>query len=67
LNAYAIFAVTDHLESLRADAAKRRMTQNGPTVRDRIAAAAESFKAVITSAASPDTILPTLNEYPYRS
>jgi hypothetical protein len=67
VNAYAILVVNEHIESLRADATKRRLA-SGPTLRDRITAAAHTLRANLTApVVSADSVLPTLSDYPYRS
>jgi hypothetical protein len=68
MNAYAIFAVNEHMEFLLDEAAKRRQTQSTkPGILERIASAASSMSA---SLAMPldnrGSILPKLEDYPYR-
>ncbi len=69
MNAYAIFAVNDHLGSLLDEAAERRArearTQRG---RGRFARILASLSRSIDSAAeSAPRLVPTLTDYPYRS
>ena len=69
MNAYATFAVNSHLQVLLDEAAARRaLTIEKPSLRARIASAASSVKAAIVVPAdySP-SILPALDDYPYRS
>ena len=67
MNAYAIFAVNEHLEFLLAEAAQRRMTVPAkPSLRQRIASVASSIKAALDAEADySKSILPRLD--PYRS
>jgi hypothetical protein len=69
MNAYAIFVVNNHLQVLLDEAAARRSVKvEKPSLRERIASAAASAKATIDSPADySKSILPTLNDYPYRS
>jgi hypothetical protein len=55
MNAYAVFVVHEHMESLLAEAAKRRMSAaTKPSLRQRIASAATSIRSAFTApAASP--------------
>lgn len=67
MNAYAIFAVNEHLEYLLTEAAERRMAAPAkPSLRQRIASLASSIKSVIDAEADySKSILPRLD--PYRS
>jgi hypothetical protein len=69
MNAYAILVVNDHLQVLLDEAAARRAVKvEKPSLRERIASAASSVKATFDSPADySKSILPTLNDYPYRS
>lgn len=69
MNTYATFAVNDHLQRLLDEAAARRaFTIESPSLRERIASAAASFKAAMEAPADYSrSILPTLTDYPYRS
>jgi hypothetical protein len=69
MNAYAIFAVNAHLQDLLDEAAARRMVSvEKPSLRVRIASAASKAKVTIQSPADySKSILPNLQEYPYRS
>ena len=68
MNAYAVFAVNEHIEYLLAEAAQRRTYQSDtPNLFRRIASAASHALGVL--AKPTDTrgaILPKLERYPYR-
>ena len=68
MNSYSILVVNEHLEYLLEEAAARRaQTADTPGLLKRIASAAASVKATIAPADHSPSILPTLNDYPYRS
>ena len=69
MNAYAIFVVNNHLQVLLDEAAARRAVKvEKPGLRQRIASVASSVKATIDSPADySNSILPSLNDYPYQS
>ena len=69
MNSYSILVVNEHLDYLLEEAAARRATTaNKPGLLKRIASAASSVKAAIEAPADySKSILPTLNDYPYRS
>jgi hypothetical protein len=70
MNAYAIFAVNEHLEFLLTEAAERRMAGQLPkrTLKSRITAAIASVRAAVpTTVDTTSSILPRLDDYPYRS
>lgn len=69
MNAYAMFVVNDHLQVLLDEAAARRAVKiEKPGLRQRIASVASSVAATIDSPADYSrSIIPTLNDYPYRS
>jgi hypothetical protein len=69
MNTYATFAVNEHLQVLLDEAAARRALHvEKPGLRQRIASAASSVKATLQSPADySQSILPTLEDYPYRS
>ena len=69
MNAYAIFVVNHHLQVLLDEAATRRQLKvEKPGLRQRIASAASSVKTAVTSPADYSrSILPDLQDYPYRS
>jgi len=68
MNAYAVFVVTEHLETLRREAAERRLAnETRPTVSARIAARMAGLRSLFrTSYAASDPIIPRLDGYPYR-
>ena len=69
MNSYSILIVNEHLDYLLEEAADRRaQTANRPGLLKRIASAAASVKTAIDAPADYSrSILPTLNDYPYRS
>jgi hypothetical protein len=68
VNAYAIFAVNEHLEYLIDEAARNRSANAGkPSMFKRIASAFGSFRPSATRANEDwGSILPKLEDYPYR-
>jgi hypothetical protein len=68
MNAYAIFAVNNHLQVLLDEAAANRMFQvEKPSLRQRIASAAASVKTTLDRPADYSrSIMPNLQDYPYR-
>ena len=69
MNAYAIFLVNEHMEFLLDEAAKRRaLKSDKPSLFQRIASAASKAREVFNAEADYSrSILPTLNDSPYRS
>lgn len=69
MNAYAIFAVNEHLEFLLEEAARNRMPKAPqPGLRQRIGATVERLRErVATATYETSSILPKLEDYPYRS
>jgi hypothetical protein len=69
MNSYSILIVNEHIQYLLDEAAAHRAaTVEGPGLRGRIASIATSVKAAIDAPADySNSILPRLNEYPYRS
>ena len=69
MNTFAIFYVNEHLQVLLDEAAARREQHvDKAGLRQRIASAASSVKATLQSPADySQSILPTLDDYPYRS
>ena len=66
MNAYALLAVNEQLEYLRAESARRQYNVNpGPSLRDRVASAVDGLRRVFGSGAS-GPMVPTLQDYPYR-
>lgn len=68
MNAYAIFAVNEHLESLIDEAARNRLANVGkPSLSERIASAVQKVRlSVATATYEMSSILPKLEDYPYR-
>ena len=68
MNAYAIFAVNEHLEFLIDEAARNRTSKVGkPSLAKRIASAVESLRmSVDTTTYEKSSLLPKLEDYPYR-
>lgn len=68
MNAYAIFAVNEHLEYLIDDAARHRMSKAGkPSFRSRIASAVDKVRTSVAASTYESTsLLPKLEDYPYR-
>ena len=68
MNAYAIFAVNEHLEYLIDDAARNRVSKaRKPSLRSRIAAAVDKVRlSVAASTYETTSLLPKLEDYPYR-
>jgi hypothetical protein len=69
MNAYAILAVNAHLQDLLDEAAANRSVYvDKPSIRERIASAASSVKSTLQSPADySKSIIPNLQDYPYRS
>ena len=69
MNAYAIFVVNNHLQVLLDEAAARRAVKFEKSgLLQRIASAASSVKATFDSPADySNSIIPNLQDYPYRS
>jgi len=69
MNAYAALAVNEHIEYLRAEAAQRRLVQSDkPSLLERIASAASNVSnALAMPLDNRGTILPKLEDYPFRS
>ena len=64
MNAYALLAVNEHLEYLRAESARRQIyATTGPSLRDRIASAVNGLR---NGSNEPVSFLPKLQDYPYR-
>lgn len=69
MNSYSVLMVNEHLDYLLEEAAARRaQTAGKPGLFKRIASAASSINEAIEAPADYSrSILPTLNDYPYRS
>ena len=70
MNAYAIFAVNEHLEYLIDEAARNRAHKAAmpakPSLRQRAAAAAANFRLHVATTYESSSIFPKLEDYPYR-
>jgi hypothetical protein len=68
LNAYAIFAVNEHLEFLLEEAARNRMPKSQTSgLRSRFASAVDKVRSSVAGSTYETTsILPKLEDYPYR-
>ncbi len=67
MNAYAIFAVNEHLEYLLDEAAQNRAANAGkPGFLQRIGQAVQSLRMSFTDASGANQVLPKLEDYPYR-
>ena len=67
MNAYAIFAVNEHLEYLLDEAAHNRAVNAGkPSFLQRIEKAAESLRMSFTDSTGTNQVLPKLEDYPDR-
>ena len=68
MNAYAILTVNAHLQDLLDEAAANRLVSiDKPSIRERIASAASSVRSTLQSPADySNSILPNLQDYPYR-
>ena len=68
MNAFAILAVNTHLQDLLDEAAARRMVSvEKPGIRVRIVSAASKAKMTLQSPADySKSIIPNLQDYPYR-
>ena len=68
MNAFEILAVNAHLQDLLDEAATRRMVSaEKPGIRVRIASAASRAKVTLQSPADySQSIIPNLQDYPYR-
>ena len=68
MNAFAILAVNTHLQDLLDEAAASRMVSvEKPGIRVRIASAASKAKMTLQSPADySKSIIPNLQDYPYR-
>ena len=69
MNSYSILMATEQIQVLLDEAAVRRTHHvEKPGLFERIASAASSVKAAIEAPADYSrSVLPTLNDYPYRT
>jgi len=69
VNAFAIFVVNDHIQSLQLEAARHRAAaeENRPSLRTRIASAGTNLRRTLGLTGEPDySFLPKIQDYPYR-
>jgi hypothetical protein len=68
MNLYTAFLVSEHMESLLDEAAKHRVFKSDkPSLFQRIASAASKARELLNAEADYSrSILPTLDDYPYR-
>lgn len=68
MNAFAILTVNEHLTQLREEAAQRRATQiDQSSLRQRIATAASAVSNRLSMPIdNRGTMIPSLQDYPYR-
>jgi hypothetical protein len=68
MNSYAGIVVTEHMESLRRDAALQRQLPGKPSLPQRLASVLRTARqATMTEAPTASTMTPSLSDYPYRS
>jgi hypothetical protein len=65
MNAIAVFAVTAHIDYLLDEAAKRRTAPSAPSLRTRIAGAADALWGAVTAPATSRNST-TLSTHPSR-
>ena len=66
MNAYALLAVNEHLEYLRAESDRRQMyVKPSTSLRDQVASVTNRLRRSLGGDSSA-TYLPTLQDYPYR-
>ena len=68
MNAYAIFAVNEHMQNLIDESARNRAAKVGkPSLAQRIASAIESLRMSVPATTNEmSSVLPRLEDYPYR-
>ena len=70
VNVLAIYVANELLQSKMEEAVAQRMANqlpSGPSLRDRVASAAAGLRRLFGSPVESEAILPSLNDYPYRS
>ena len=70
MNVLALYVANDILQSRMVEAVEWRMAQelpSGPSLRDRVASAAAGLRRLLGSPVESASVLPDLNDYPYRS
>lgn len=69
MNVLAIYVANEMLQAERQKAFERALALQlpaGPSLRDRIASAAEALRRFVGTPAGPAGVLPKLEDYPYR-
>jgi hypothetical protein len=68
MNAYAILAVNEHIETLRKEAAHNRtFGEQHPSIRQRVASTFAGLRhSLRVPADATGNLVPKLNDYPYR-
>ena len=70
MNVLAIYVANEILQSRRVEAIEWRMAQelpSGPSFRDRVASGAAGLRRLLGHPVESASVLPNLNDYPYRS
>jgi hypothetical protein len=69
MHAITALVVNEHLEYLRAEAAERNAARGPqPSLLDRVASAASRVRTAVTTPANgQNALVPSLDDYPYRS
>jgi hypothetical protein len=70
VNVLAIYVANELIQSRMEEAVAWRMAQempHGPSLRDRVASAAAGLRRLFGSPVESASVLPDLNDYPYRS
>jgi hypothetical protein len=69
VNVLAIYVANEMLQAEREKAFDRHYVtsfESGPSLRDRIASAADALRRLVGSPVQSPSILPKLEDYPYR-
>jgi hypothetical protein len=70
VNVLAIYVANEHLQSLMERSVERQLAHSlatGPSLRDRIASAAAGLRRLVGTPVQSTSVLPSLEDYPYRS
>lgn len=70
MNVLAIYVANEHLQSLMERSVERQLAHSlvtRPSLRDRIASAATGLRRLVGTPVQSASVLPTLEDYPYRS
>jgi hypothetical protein len=69
MHSYSVIIVNEHIESLLAEAAQRRLAKLAPkrSLRERVASVATSIKSAFAAPAEVVSSVPSLSGYPYES